>query len=137
MSLNEIPVKLSKYRKEINNYQPMKKMSMILTVAAGFLLAAATSHLLAADAAGKEVTITGNAVCGKCALHESDKCQTVIQAQQDGKDVSYYLTQNDASKAFHKNICGGNGEKVTATGTVTEKDGKEMLTVSRIEPVKP
>jgi hypothetical protein len=53
-----------------------------------------------------------------------------------GKTVNYYLTDNDLSKAFHKNICGNAGEKVTATGTVKEKDGKEMLTVSKIEPVK-
>jgi hypothetical protein len=52
------------------------------------------------------------------------------------KGVNYYLTQNDVSTAFHKNICGNAGEQVTATGTVTEKDGKEMLTVSKIEPVK-
>lgn len=114
----------------------MKKSIMFLAVAAGLLLAVSTSRLLAADAASKEVTITGNATCAKCALHEGDKCQTVIQAQQDGKAVSYYLTDNDTSKAFHKNICSGPGEKVTATGTVKEKDGKEMLTVSKIEPVK-
>jgi hypothetical protein len=46
------------------------------------------------------------------------------------------VTANDVSKAFHKNICSGPGEKVTATGTVKEKDGKEMLTLSKIEPVK-
>ena len=109
---------------------------LFLTVAAGLLLAVTTSRLLAVDAASKEVTVTGNAVCAKCFLHESDKCQTVIQAQVAGKAVNYYLTENDTSKAFHKNICTGPGEQVTATGTVTEKDGKEMLTVSKIEPVK-
>jgi hypothetical protein len=114
----------------------MKKSKLILTVAAGLLLAVSTSRLLALDASSKEVTITGNAVCAKCALHESDKCQTVIQAQVAGKAVNYYLTDNDVSKGFHKDICGNAGEKVTATGTVTEKDGKELLTVSKIEPVK-
>ena len=114
----------------------MTKSKLFLTVAAGLLLAVSTSRLLAADAASKEVTITGNAVCAKCTLHESDKCQTVIQAQIAGKAVNYYVTQNDVSKAFHKNICSGPGEKVTATGTITEKDGKEMLTLSKIEPVK-
>ncbi len=114
----------------------MKKSLLFLTVAAGLLLAVSTSSLLALGTASKEVTITGNAVCAKCFLHESDKCQTVIQAQVDGKPVNYYLTDNDVSKAFHKNICGNAGEKVTATGTVTDKDGKKMLTVSKIEPVK-
>ena len=114
----------------------MKKSILFLTVAAGLLMAVTTSRLFAVDTASKEVTITGNAVCAKCTLHEGDKCQTVIQAQVAGKAVNYYLTDNDASKAFHKNICSGPGEKVTATGTIKEKDGKEMLTVSKIEPVK-
>ena len=114
----------------------MKKSILFLTVAAGLLLAVTTSRLLATDAASKEVTITGNAVCAKCTLHEGDKCQTVIQTTVAGKTVNYYLTENDVSKAFHKNICSGPGEQVTATGTVKEKKGKEMLTVSKIEPVK-
>ena len=114
----------------------MKKSMLFLTVAAGLLMAVSTSRLLAVDTASKEVTITGKAVCAKCTLHESDKCQTVIQAQVDGKAVNYYLTENDVSKAFHKNICSGPGEQVTATGTVKEKGGKEMLTASKIEPVK-
>ena len=114
----------------------MKKSILFLTVAASLLMAVTTSRLLAVDTASKEVTITGNAVCAKCFLHEGDKCQTVIQTTVAGKAVNYYLTDNDVSKAFHKNICGNAGEKVTATGTITEKDGKEMLAVSKIEPVK-
>ena len=114
----------------------MKKSILFLTIAAGLLLAVTTSRLLAVDTASKEVTITGNAVCAKCLLHESDKCQTVIQAQVAGKAVNYYLTDNDVSKAFHKNICTGSGEQVTATGLIKEKNGKEMMTVSKIEPVK-
>ncbi|MGB7747919.1 MAG: DUF6370 family protein [Verrucomicrobiia bacterium] len=114
----------------------MTKSKLFLAVAAGLLLAVTTSRLLATDAPGNEITITGNAVCAKCALHQADACQTVIQTTVAGKSVNYYLTENDLSTAFHKNICGNAGEKVTATGTVTEKDGKEMLTVSKIEPVK-
>jgi hypothetical protein len=114
----------------------MIKSKLFLTVAIGLLMAVTTSRLLAAVALDKEVTITGNAVCAKCFLHEGDKCQTVIQATVAGKAVNYYLTDNDVSKSFHKDICGNAGEKVTATGTIAEKDGKEMLTVSKIEPVK-
>ena len=113
----------------------MKKSILFLTVAAGLLLAVSTSRLLAVDTSSKEVTITGKALCAKCALHESDQCQTVIQVQQDGKTISYYLTPNDTATAFHKNIC-STPEQVTATGTVSSKDGKKMLTVSKIEPVK-
>jgi hypothetical protein len=114
----------------------MKKSILFLTVAAGLLMAVTTSRLLAVDTASKEVTITGKALCTKCALHETSECQTAIQTEVAGKKVTYYLTPNDTAMAFHKNIC-STPEQVTATGTVSEKDGKEMLTVSKIEPVKP
>jgi opacity protein-like surface antigen len=98
----------------------------------------ACAGLLAASAfaADNEVTITGEGMCAKCALHETEKCQNAIQTQEDGKTVTYYLTQNDVSKNFHHdNLCKQN-QKVTATGTVSEKDGKKVLTVSKIELAK-
>jgi hypothetical protein len=114
---------------------PMKK-SMLVLIAAGLMLAVAPSRLFAADTPNKEVTLTGMAVCAKCVLHETKECQNVLQIQKDGKTVNYYLEQNDISKAFHDNICTTAGEKVTATGKVSEKDGKQIMTVSKIEPVK-
>ena len=83
----------------------------------------------------KEVTITGEGKCAKCVLKEADKCQNVIQTKQDGKTVTYYLAQNDVSKDFHEDLC-KESKKVTATGTVTEADGKKELTVSKIELAK-
>ena len=114
---------------------PMKRTKLILAVAAGVMLAFGSSRLSAADAA-KEVTITGNMVCGKCTLHETKSCQNVVQVTQDGKTVNYYLIQNDTSKEAHEAVCHGDTEKVTVTGTVEEKDGKEVLTPTKIEPVK-
>jgi hypothetical protein len=113
----------------------MKKSKLILAAAAGLMLAFGTSRLFA-DEAGKEVTITGNMVCAKCVLHETKSCQNVVQVTQDGKTVNYYLKHNDTSKEAHEAICGGSAEKVTVTGTVEEKDGKEVMTPSKIEPVK-
>jgi hypothetical protein len=113
----------------------MKKTKMIAVVAAAFLLAGFTSSLSAADA-GKDVTITGSMVCAKCVLHETKSCQNVVQVTQDGKTVNYYLKHNAVSKDAHEAICGGTPEKVTVTGTVEEKDGKEMMTPTKIEPVK-
>jgi hypothetical protein len=114
----------------------MKKSIMFLTVAAGLLLAVSTSRLLAVDAASKEVTITGSMVCGKCTLHETKTCQNVIQVSKDGKTVNYYLTKNDVSDAMHGDVCHGDSKQVTATGTVTETDGKEVLTVTKLEAAK-
>ena len=106
----------------------MKKISSLIALAG--LLAIPTAF-----AADKEVTITGEGKCGKCALHETEKCQNVIQAEEGGKTVTYYLAQNETSKGFHENLC-KKSEKVTATGTVSEEGGKKILTVSKIEEVK-
>jgi hypothetical protein len=113
----------------------MKMTKIIITIAAGLMLALGTSSLLAQDA-GKAITITGSMVCGKCTLHECASCQNVIQVEKDGKTVKYYLTKNDVSDAMHEDICHGDSKKVTATGTVVEKDGKEMLTVTKLEAAK-
>ena len=113
----------------------MKTFKLFPMLAAAVLLAVSSSKVIAADT-GKEVTLTGKAVCAKCVLHETKTCQNVLQVQQDGKTVNYYLVQNDVSKGFHDQICTTGGEKATVTGMVSEKDGKKVLTASKIEPVK-
>ena len=73
--------------------------------------------------------------CAKCALKETDSCQNVIEAEEHGKKVTYYLAKNDISKDFHSNIC-KESKKVKATGTVAEVDGKKELTATKIEVVE-
>lgn len=109
----------------------MKKLKLMLALLAGLAIASATTAL-AAD----ETTITGNMVCAKCTLHETDTCQNVVQVAEDGKTVNYYLKMNKVSKDAHGAICHGEAEKVTVTGTVKEKDGKKMMTPTKIEVVK-
>ncbi|HTY88968.1 MAG TPA: DUF6370 family protein [Candidatus Acidoferrum sp.] len=115
----------------------MKKTMLFLAVASGLFLAVSASRLIAADTdASKEVTITGSMVCGKCTLHETKECQNVVQVEKDGKTVNYYLKENEVSKTAHGAVCHGDAEKVTVTGTVKEKGGKQVLTPTKIEPVK-
>ena len=82
--------------------------------------------------AADEKTITGDGMCAKCELKEAKECQNAIKVKEGGKTVTYYLVQNDVSKKFHKNVCKST-EKVKATGTVKEVDGKKELTASKIE----
>src|ERR1700733_6115744 len=112
----------------------MKKITApILAGIAGLFLLAFTAPAFADDSVQ---TINGDAKCAKCMLHETDHCQTVIQAAaKDGKNVTYWLVANDVSKSFHKDVC-SEAKKVTATGTVAEKDGKMMLTATKIEVAK-
>jgi spore maturation protein CgeB len=97
----------------------MKKL--IAAIIATAFVASFVASVYAEDAA-KEQTIKGEALCAKCELHETDKCQTAIRVKEDGKDVVYYADNNDVAKKFHKSICQAPA-KVTATGTVEEKDG--------------
>jgi hypothetical protein len=80
----------------------------------------------------KEKTITGEGQCAKCSLMETESCQNAIVTDEGGEKVTYLLEQNAVSKKFHANIC-KTKKKVTATGTVEEKDGQKVLTASKIE----
>jgi len=59
----------------------------------------------------------------------------VIQVTKRGKTVTYYLVQNDVSKAFHENVC-HETKKATATGTNKKVDGKHQFTATKISLVK-
>jgi len=107
-------------------------MRKLLTLVACGVLFAGVSALKAADE-GKKVTITGDAVCAKCALKEAKTCQNVVMVTKDGKTTNYYLEKNDFFKDAHQGlgICQASKDepvKVKVTGTVVEKDGKHLLT---------
>jgi hypothetical protein len=112
----------------------MKISKLITVLVAGLLLAVAAPRLFAADSTNREVTITGKMVCGKCTLHLTTECQNVVQVTQGTNTVNYFLVNNDLSKSTHDPICDpGNSEKVTVTGTVVKKDGKETMTPTKID----
>jgi hypothetical protein len=113
----------------------MKKASLYLLTMAGVLLLALANPSIA-SAKGKEVTLTGEAKCAKCSLHQGDKCQTVLQTEgKNGKTVTYYLTDTDAAKSFHEKVC-QESKKVTVTGTSKKVDGKRELAATEIKVVK-
>ncbi len=107
------------------------KINTVLAGVAGALLLCFTTSSSALAAEGKAVTIKGEAKCAKCSLHEADKCQTVIETKKRGKTVTYWVTQNDVAKNFHKEVC-QDSKKVKATGTVEEVGGKKQLTLTKI-----
>lgn len=109
----------------------MRKMFAVLAGTALIFALNAKS----AFAADKEVTLKGEAKCAMCMLHEGDACKTVIQTQKDGKTQTYYLVENDVSKGFTEDVCHG-AKQVVAKGTVAEVDGKQKLTLTKIDLVK-
>jgi hypothetical protein len=113
----------------------MKTYSSVAGFLAVALLVLTMVGAWAADAS--PVTLTGQLVCGKCTLHLTSECQNVLQVDQNGQTVNYFLAQNKVSKSFHSKVCKTAGIKATVTGTVQQQqDGKEILTATKIEPVK-
>ena len=94
-----------------------------------------TLSATSALAKDKEVSIKGEAKCAACMLHEGGDCKTVIQTTHHGKTTTYYLVDNDVSKAFHEDVCHA-AKQVVAKGTVTEVNGKQKLTLTKIELAK-
>src|ERR1044071_4081978 len=95
-----------------------------------YLLIAALSDLavLAADTQ----TIKGKGECAKCSLKKTDSCQMAVTTKDGTK---YLVENNDVSKKFHKNIC-TEQKDVEVTGTVSEKNGKKLITATKIETEK-
>jgi hypothetical protein len=94
-------------------------------------LAVALVLVVAIQADDKEKTLKGTITCAKCDLKKEAKCATVISVKEGGKDVVYYFDA-DSHKTNHKTIC-QEAKKGSVTGTVSEKDGKHTVKVSKVE----
>ncbi|MFO0960134.1 MAG: DUF6370 family protein [Isosphaeraceae bacterium] len=109
----------------------MKKLAITLAVAV------ACTFLGLSARATFDKTIKGEAQCGKCTLKETPACQAVIKVKEGDKTVTYYIEQNDVAKKTHGKICPPNSKAVMeVTGDVKEKDGKMVLTPTKIEVVE-
>jgi hypothetical protein len=113
----------------------MRKLLPLFAVAVLF-----TGISMVAAADKKDVTITGEGLCAKCALKEEPTCQNVVIVKEDGKEVKYYLERNAVAKKAHgsSGICQATKDatvKVKVKGDVVEKDGKNILTATSIEKV--
>ena len=104
-------------------------MKNLLSYLSALMLAfcAHFSQVKAADA----VTLHGEGVCAKCALGQTDSCQNAIKLSVEGKEVIYLLTPNDASKAFHKNVCSGSAN-ISVVGKFIETGGKKFFTATKL-----
>jgi hypothetical protein len=91
------------------------------------------TSVISESSSGKETTIKGIAVCGKCYLHKTSVCRNVVQVKDGDKTVDYYLVKNDVTKKLHASICKNVGKLVTATGTYKEVDGKLEFTCTKFD----
>ncbi len=77
-------------------------------------------------------TLTGEALCLKCELKQTRKCQNAIRVSVDGKNLIYALDDNKVSRGFHSKVCQATVD-VSAEGTVAEINGKLEFTASKIQ----
>jgi hypothetical protein len=84
----------------------------------------------------KEVALKGEIMCAKCELQEAKKCQTVIKVKKDGKEITYFFKDKGSKEEYHEAVCGGGRKEGTVTGTVTQKNGKNWITPTKVEYVK-
>lgn len=86
---------------------------------------------MAADEVATPVTLEGSATCAKCDLETKEECQSVLQVEKDGKTETYVLA-GKAGGDWHKKIC-KRAKDVKMTGTVSDKDGEKVFTVTDIK----
>jgi hypothetical protein len=103
----------------------LRSVWMLLVALAA--VAAFSAGLQADDKKGDEKTVTGTVQCAKCHLKEADDCATVIKA---GEKVYYFDKESD--KKYHSQICRTKKDG-TVVGTVTEKDGKMVISVKKLD----
>jgi hypothetical protein len=104
----------------------MKKLFLLST-----FVVAALAHSTFAETAKVE----GEATCAKCTLKQVDSCQAAITVTgADGKKETLLADKNEVAKKFHQEIC-TDTKKVKAEGTITEKDGKKTITLTKIESI--
>ncbi len=106
-------------------------MRKLLSVLAATVLLSGFGLAFAAETK----TLTGDGKCAKCALGETDSCQNVVIVEDGGKETTYYITHNDVSKAFHKNVC-KETKKIKVTGEVKDVDGKMEITPTEMTVVE-
>jgi len=83
------------------------------------------------SAEDKPVTLEGTITCAKCDLQKAQACATVIVVKKDNKETVYYFDEK-AHKEHHSKIC-TEAKKGKVTGVLSKKDGKDIVTVSKVE----
>lgn len=109
----------------------MFRSLLIASVAAFGLFSFATAE--EKPASGKDVTVTGTLMCGKCKLKTEGfkECVNALQVKDGDKVVTYFITDGGNGEDYHQ--CGtGETPNVTVAGLLTEKDGKKWIKPTKV-----
>lgn len=84
----------------------------------------------------KEVTLNGTILCAKCALKEAKQCQNAIQVKEGDKTITYLFDDRGMKESYHEAVCGGEKKEGTVKGTVSTKNGKQIIKPTKVEYAK-
>jgi hypothetical protein len=106
----------------------MKTILIVAILSVAGLFASHNAH----GALAFSQVIHGEALCARCQLKESGKCQIVIRTVESGTKVLCYATPNRVATEFQPEARKGT-VKTWASGTVRERDGKNQITLKLID----
>ena len=106
----------------------MQRRLAMLVVMSFCALGISAAHAKGPD---KEVSLSGEMVCGHCTLKETKECQNVLKVTEGAKETKYYLKENEVAKGAHGSVCEGPA-KATVKGTVQVQGKKNLLTAKEI-----
>lgn len=86
--------------------------------------------------AAQEVTLTGEIGCAHCSFKTPGvtACADAIRVKAGGKETTYLFAEGSSSK--HDDSMCKQVRQGSATGTVTEKDGKKYIKVTKLDVKK-
>jgi hypothetical protein len=97
------------------------------------ILSTLLSAMFVLGASAADTKLEGTATCAKCDLGIAEKCRAAVVVKgADGKEVVYLSEGNAEAKSLHSEICKG-GKAATVEGTVSEKDGAKVITITKYE----
>ncbi len=105
-------------------------MKSLIAPLLALVVVTALSAIGVTAAETKEVTLKGTLICAKCTLHETDACQNVLVVKDGDKETKYYMAKNKLAEDHE--VCSNKVENAQVTGTVEEKDGKMIITATKI-----
>lgn len=86
--------------------------------------------------AAQEVTLTGEIGCAHCSFKTAGvtECADAIRVKSGGKETTYLFAEGSSSK--HDDAMCKQVRQGSATGTVSEKDGKKYIKVTKLDVKK-
>jgi hypothetical protein len=83
-------------------------------------------------AAGRLVSLRGEAVCTHCILHETKACQLALRVSQSGRDELWAVNDQGAESNLGRAYC-HSATPVLAQGTLRSEHGRQLLLATRLE----